>query len=732
MKSRTLEFGLSTNIRILLVLILVLQATALSFSTPQAGKQKKDDPLIWKPDKPEPKPKPVTKPKPESKQTVRKGASPPPKPVIPAPPPPPVAVARTPRETVLDAMVARKDDPWSRANTHAILAIPGSAEKDKAYFEPGGSFSPSVKSFGISLWITDTLGNVKATSETLPNSNPVTHKLLWPDNAFGLPAIKTESWAYHSTWSSMGPGKWLLDVNALAGASAKVYLMVRSVGPAGGEINTLRWDGTALLINNRWGIRFDQTLSPNSVRIGQEGDKDWARPMTNAVEQKFDTGWGFARIDLSSAAQWKIKVSELAEPPPPALNYTSTKATLDLDLPDSTFKESLQAQVAHLMMGLDGFKVWAGDPTSYRERRPREAAYTIVALARAGQMEIARELLRELMEKGVFGATENDTPGLALWAAEEIAARVNQSDCDHQLWPLVAQKAELVMRLVPTAPVLLTNAMNYRGMLSAASFAERYKKADEAKRWRMRAQELKITWKQNFIPQLESDDRPFIVGLWPSGIAVDGKEGFLQGLQKRWQATHDGRGGFRKAPANSFVEIADAHQWLFLDKPDKSWETLRWYWNKQPIPGLYTWGDTLPPESQNKEQNKWEQIRGWVNPAQVSPHYGTAAELLLLQLEMLGYYNEASQELVIGAGVPPAWVNLPMSVNGLSTSLGEIGWDWNEKKKEMVVSVPSKQLRDRLKNKVRLGVNFPLKGKKQEIEIKVVEPRPAVVGTSVK
>ncbi len=689
---------------------------------------------MW-PDQSRPKTKPVPKPKPEPKPIVKRPPVSAPK-VAPAPVsvPKDIVLAKplTPRETVLGAMTARKDDPWPRATAHAILAVPGSSEKDKAYFEPGGSFSPGVKSFGVSLWITDALGNLKATSETLPNSNPVTHKLHWSDGTYGLPAIKTESWAYDATWSSMGLGKWLLDLKTLAGASAKVYLMIRSVGPAGGEINSLHWDGTALLINNRWSVRFDQVLKPGSVRIGHEGEKDWTRPLTNATDQKFTDGWGFARIDLSGASQWKITVSELATLPPVPLNYTTTKATLEMNVPDSTFKESLHAQVAHLMMGLDARNVWAGDPTSYLNRKPRDAAYAMVALARAGQLEIARELLREFMEKASFGTSENDTPGLALWAAEEIAARVNQSDCDHQLWPQVANQADLVARLTPTAPVLFTNAMNYRGLLSAASFAERYKKADDAKRWRARAEELKQTWKRGFIPQLDSDDRAYIAGLWPSGVAADSKDGFGQGLQKRWLATHDGQGGFRKTPPQTYIDIADAHQWLFLDKPDKLWETLRWYWSKQAIPGLYAWWDMMPPESQSKDKNKWEQVRGWVNAAQVSPHYWTAAELLLLQLDMLGYYNETSQELVIGAGVPPTWVNIPMNVFGLSTSIGEIGWEWNDKKKEMIVSVPTKQLRDKLKNKVRLGVNFPLKGKKHEVEIRVVESRPAPLGANIK
>ena len=59
------------------------------------------------------------------------------------------------RQRVLDEMMRRPEDPWPRGSGHVILAIPGSREIDKGYYEPGGSFSPAVGSFGISFWVLD-------------------------------------------------------------------------------------------------------------------------------------------------------------------------------------------------------------------------------------------------------------------------------------------------------------------------------------------------------------------------------------------------------------------------------------------------------------------------------------------------------------------------------------------------------------------------------------------------
>ena len=45
---------------------------------------------------------------------------------------------------------------------------------------------------------------------------------------------------------------------------------------------------------------------------------------------------------------------------------------------------------------------------------------------------------------------------------------------------------------------------------------------------------------------------------------------------------------------------------------------------------------------------------------------------------MLTYVDESGREpaLVVGGGVPKSWINKPMQVRGLPTSLGVIDWDW--------------------------------------------------------
>src|SRR5205809_5321984 len=76
--------------------------------------------------------------------------------------------AQSPRLEVIQAMLQRPNDPWPRGKGHVVLAVPGCSEASKGYHEPGGSFSPSFGSFGVSIWVADNDGKIVATGDSLP------------------------------------------------------------------------------------------------------------------------------------------------------------------------------------------------------------------------------------------------------------------------------------------------------------------------------------------------------------------------------------------------------------------------------------------------------------------------------------------------------------------------------------------------------------------------------------
>jgi hypothetical protein len=260
-----------------------------------------------------------------------------------------------------------------------------------------------------------------------------------------------------------------------------------------------------------------------------------------------------------------------------------------------------------------------------------------------------------------------------------------------------ARDGLIVGRMDHHRPLLFVNAVSYRGLLSAAALAERQEHRQDAARWRRRASELQQAWVRALKPPESENELTYINGLWPTWVGEPEREMFLRGLESKWKKLREDDGSYRETPLWTYFEIADAHQWLYLDRPDRAWTTLRWFWDHQASPGLYTWWEGKGEEN---TFHLWEQVRGWVNPTHVTPHYWTAAEMLLLQLDMLAYVDEAASEptVVIGAGVPAEWLKRPLTVRGVSTRLGQIDWTW----KDGTVGVVIRGARC----KVRLGPAF--------------------------
>jgi hypothetical protein len=499
------------------------------------------------------------------------------------------------------------------------------------------------------------------------------------------------------------------------------------------------WNGKRLLINDRWSVTLNP--APLKVYLGEEGRRGWKTEATSITQWKGSNGWGYARFELADGADTNLVIedSNIASAIP--LNLPKAPSTPELNLPDEQFTASVHAQVAHLMMSLVNREPRPGEPTNYPLPWLRDGSYVVVALARAGELEVAKQLSTYFAENDFFGGfgPEADAPGLSLRALTEVADQLNQPEYDRWLWSHVRRKADFILEMLSTKqpiyrsitgpivpihkdkpdlglvaepaknglivgrmdwhrPILYVNAVSYRGLLDAASLADRVNQPADAERWRKAAAKLKQAWKDGFKPPESDNERTYMSSLWPTWIATDSQDPLLQGLQKRWTQLRDAQGGFRDTPLWTYFDIAEAHQWLFLNNQERVWKTLRWFWNNQASPGLYTWWEG------NGEENtfrRWEKVRGWVKPPHVTPNYWAAAEMLLLQLDMLAYTDQSAKEptVVIGAGIPPEWLNKPMNAKGLAMANGKLDWNWNGK--QMDVKIRGEKVN------VRLGMAFP-------------------------
>jgi hypothetical protein len=639
----------------------------------------------------------------------------------------------TERQAFRDALRRRPDDLWPRGEGHVLLAWPGSPTDLKGYHEPGGSFSPGAPSFGLSIWIVGPDGSLLTTSDSVPRDR-LQQRFTWSSLAV-LPAITTTTALYSTTWSTPAPGRWLMELG-LEG-EAQAILVVRSVGPAGGPITSLEWTGRRLNVNRRWSLTFEP--APMAVLLSHEGLSGWRTLRSSSTHWEGQTGWGVARLELDTRRRHRVVIEDSRPAPALPARILSARSGVNLTLSETTFGDSLDAQVAHLLMGLVDRETRPADPLQEPLNRLRDGAYVLAALARVGQIDTARALAASFAAQDFFGGfgSEADAPGLALWALGEVAARAHSHAYDRELWPHVERKADLILRMQSAGPgplrlpwvgpalpslrqdpdldlvcgparegliegrtglgrpLLFIAAVSARGLTSAAEVADRLGEEASATRWRAAADRLRQAWRKAFVTPESEAVLTLASGIWPTGAGSSDRTAFRQALLQHSAALGAAQGA---AAAPSHLDAALAHQWVLLDEPGRVRSALDRLWGHQESAGLFTYAAGAAEES---PFGGWDGIRGWARPQPPTPAYWTAAEIALLQLDMLAYLDGSGDTptLVVGGGVPQQWLSQPFAVSGVWTRAGEVAWSWGAGR--VTVTLRGARL------PVRLGAVFP-------------------------
>ena len=612
-----------------------------------------------------------------------------------------------PRDKVLQEMALRPQDPWPRGEGHMPIGLPGLPEEAKAYVEPGGAFSPGVGSFGLSVWQRQSDGG-RVTSDSLPIEQ-TNQSFLTSGPGVGL---RSDTPLYSQTWRQSRPDRWTME---LTPRSRGLELVLRSVGPAGRRINTVERSGEALIINDRW--RLTDLSGLRLVDLGSEGEPGWKDARRLPDYYRSGSGWVVARFEVTAPIARLSVVDERPEAAFSDLMTNGAGSGLTLSGVDPRFASALEAQVAQMLMGAVGDEARPGDPTHYPLPWQRDAAYIVSALVSAGRLDAAKILVTDVANKDYFGGfgPEADAPGLGLWAMGVVSRAADDADFDARYWPAVRRKAERIVGMTtakttiqadPEGPVLqkfathpglrfvaerpvdglivgrmdwhhpsmYVTAVSIRGLEEAVRFAKRHGDAEAAENWQAVRSRLLEAYRRGLRQGREADnDRTLISGLGPT-FAAAGEPAFARALEADWARTRTTSGGYVGSTPWTYFEVAKARQWLMLGRPERTWQTLEWFWARSPAPGLYSlWeGDW-----EEHDAGRWQKTRSWVQPRGVTPHYWSAAEMLLTQTAMLAYYDLAADALVVGAGVPESWLSRPFSVSGLITEAGrtDLAWD---------------------------------------------------------
>jgi hypothetical protein len=622
---------------------------------------------------------------------------------------------------------------WPRGVSHAIIAWPGSAAGQKGYMESGGSFSPGPGSFGVSVWIGSRESGPSLTSDSIPIEE-ITQS--FETTGGPLPKVAVQTPYYHLSWTAASDSAFILDLAIAAGSAAG--LAVRSTGPTGGPITALMLEESTLLVNNRWAIEGD--FRSDAAYLGEESRGAWAQIKGNHWSGA--SGWGYAVIPLKSGATQRFVIRDRAASAPSALPFPGpADSVMRIASPNRRFNDSAAAQRAHLLMGLVSGETRPGDPWNYTFEWSRDGAYIVSAVARSGDLGVARALAKSFADRDFFGGfgAEADAPGLGIWTLSEVSKALHDESFDRQIWPAVRRKADLIVQLknlktvlkirppgplVPAwanhkdidvvawpasdgliqgrmdfhRPLAFINAVSYRGLLEACRLGARVGEASISREYCRQAADLQIAWTSTLGLEWEArNERTASSALWPTGVGLTSKDRIRVILDQNWNR-HWLRPGAPLSRLWTYFDIGEAHQWLWLGDPARAWRILDWYLGNSVAPGLYAWWEG---EGEENTTGLYEHVRGWVRPKYVTPHYWTAAEVLLLQFEMLAMTDpDNTESVILGAGISPDWIQAPFEAHNVGTGEYRVSFKWDGRSVTAMITGG--------RPAVRLGPAFPV------------------------
>lgn len=617
---------------------------------------------------------------------------------------------KTEREKVRDAMLAYPNADWPRGDGHVLIAPPQTPLLAKGYHEPGGSFSPGFGSFGLSIAQFKKNGELYVSSNSIPIQD-ISQRILSPST------IKTITPYYSTEWSSISENHWQLKYTPNNNSEIRSGIRISSTGPSGGALSKLEWTENELIINNIFSITLDK--APQKVVFLKENVSNISQ--AKSMPLKPYNGFGASVILLREQTSYQIDVRKVLHSPVTKKKPDKTRK-LSIKIKDEHFSDSLQAQLFHLRAGIVANETRPGEPGNYDLNWLRDGAFIIVALARMGELELAKDLLIPFTEQDFFGGfgSEADSPGLAIWAIFEVLTRLDDHELDQQLWPHIQRKANIILELIESKkvlhkafsgpivsslysksygylsqiskpskqgliigkmdnhyPVLYVNAIAYMGLKNASKMAYKLGYKKTAARFTSYATQLQQKWNTALREKhFKENNRTFISGIWPSNIASTSIDIYEQQLHERWKTKRTTSGDFIRTPMWTYFDVSEAHQWLLLGNNNKAWSTLEWFWNNQVSPGLYTWWES---DGEENSSGLWQGTRGWINPRHVTPHYWTAAEIALLQLDMLAYEHtlQGKNIIQIGTGMTKNLLKDNIVIKNLSMRKGYLDWEWD-------------------------------------------------------
>jgi len=378
-----------------------------------------------------------------------------------------------------------------RSDLRVFLGEPGAPEATKTTVEPGNSFSPGMRSCGVTWWLRFPDNVIGDDAFFAPEMAPV-EALHWSYEQGYLPVIHCDTEVagldiQHSIFqdgtaadrSEAVCGRLRLINTRSDEARVQVFLALRSLGPAGGPIPALVVDddgrGFGAASHRPSLLRVDHTPDAAGCGVGDPSPLARAGQIPSGHDAHDVDGWcfGLLRYDLSlpSGETWQLHVDcplqtqgnlhdelpTMAVPHPEAYDarvathlshWQERLASVILDVPDPHFRDAFFAGLQHMLTAMVGDQARIA-PLCYPLPWLRDSVYIIRSLDLAGLHNIARAATAYCARNDFFGGfgAEGDAPGQGIWALTQHYRLARDRPWLQSVYPDIRRKCDWLFRM---------------------------------------------------------------------------------------------------------------------------------------------------------------------------------------------------------------------------------------------------------------------------------------------
>lgn len=535
-----------------------------------------------------------------------------------------------------------------------------------------------------------------------------------------------------------------------APVTATLHVVVRSFGAAGSALRRLGVRGRDLLVGGSVVATFTTEPDGGGVVGYAASGTDVGELLRTGrspaeTEVEDPAGWASATIDFALALapgestsigathhvhaghphlDWLRRRPGL---PPTSLDREALeeewreRLPIRMDLPDPDFADAFRAQATYLAMASVGVEPRIS-PISYPLWWLRDGSYALVAMGKAGLTEWVDRAVRSVAGRQPFGGfgAEGDGAGQLIWVMTEHARMTGDVGFLRSVLGDVRRNVELILELRRTArpvfgrteirtpqmmfepsadliarpprdglidgrmdghfPRFWVNGWAALGLRRAIAAAERL--GEDTTTWRGELDQHLAAISAAMPAHFGENDRDYTGSIWPTGYADPADPHVRDVFARHWHEVRYPDGVHVAEPEWTYFEAGQAHNHLLLGERDRAWVTIRHFLRASTAPGLYTQHEGIGDENSSLQ---WQRSRGWDDIPHVTPHGWTASELLLLLRDCLLRETEEG-DLVIGSGVPEAWLAHDFSVTGAPSWFGTVDVRWEAGDRRLTVA----------------------------------------------